>query len=85
MQDMMKMYSMGTGFDEDMFGGGETLVLNASNSLVKYVYDHKDEEGVDIFCKQLYDLAMISHKPLKPEAMTEFIERSNEILLRLTK
>lgn len=35
MQDMMKMYSMhGMGMDPSMFGGSETLVLNANNALV---------------------------------------------------
>ena len=86
MQDMMKMYSLGgAGLDDDMFGDGETLVLNSNNDLVKYVFEHKDDESVNMFCEQLYDLAMISHKPLKPEAMTKFIARSNEILLKLTK
>ena len=86
MQDMMRMYSMnGMGMDMDMFGGGETLVLNAGNQLVQYVFEHKDEEGVSLFCEQLYDLAMISHKPLAPEAMTKFISRSNEILMKLSE
>lgn len=84
MQDMMKMYSM-YGGGADMFGGGETLILNANNSLVQYVFDHKDEEKTDLFCEQLYDLAMISHKPLEAEAMTKFIKRSNEIMNMLTK
>ena len=35
--------------------------------------------------EQLYDLAMISHKPLDPEAMTKFIARSNEIMMVLAK
>ena len=86
MQDMMKMYSMnGMGMNDDMFGGGETLVLNAENALVQYVFEHKEEEGVGLFCEQLYDLAMISHKPLAPEAMTRFIARSNEIMMALAK
>ena len=87
MQDMMKMYSaggMGMGMD-DMFGDAETLILNSSNKLVQYILENKDAENVDIFCKQLYDLAMIANKPLKPEAMTEFIARSNEIMMLLTK
>jgi len=86
MQDMMRMYSMnGMGMDMEMFGGGETLVLNAGNQLVQYVFEHKDEESVSLFCEQLYDLAMISHKPLAPEAMTKFIARSNEILVKLSE
>ena len=43
MQDMMKMYSMhGMGMDPSMFGGSETLVLNANNALVQYIFEHKD-------------------------------------------
>ena len=61
MQDMMKMYSMhGMGMDPSMFGGSETLVLNANNALVQYIFEHKDSEHVPTFCKQLYDLAMIA-------------------------
>ena len=86
MQDMMKMYSAGgMGMDDDMFGGGETLVLNSSNKLVQYILDNKEGEHTDMFCKQLYDLAMIANKPLKAEAMTEFIARSNEIMLLLAE
>ncbi len=84
MQDMMKMYNM-YGMDPNMFGGNnETLVLNANNKLVKYVLANKDSENVPMICEQLYDLAMISHKPLSPEAMTRFIKRSNDILMMLT-
>ncbi len=36
MQDMMKMYNM-YGMDPSMFGGQETLVLNANHPLVKYL------------------------------------------------
>ena len=68
-----------------MFGETQTLVLNVNNQLVKYILDNKDSEDVKLFCEQLYDLAMISNKPLEPEAMTKFIERSNEIMLKLAK
>jgi len=37
---------------------------------------------VDLIVRQLYDLAMISHKPLPTEQMTKFIERSNLLLER---
>ena len=85
MQDMMKMYSMG-GAGMDMFGGqGETLVLNANNKLVQYILANKEAENVNLFCEQLYDLAMLAHKSLAPEAMTKFVERSNEIMLLLAK
>ena len=82
MQDMMKMYNM-YGMDPSMFGGNETLVLNVNNKLVQYILDHKDGEHVPMFCKQLYDLAMLSNQPLSPEAMTAFINRSNEVMMIL--
>ena len=87
MQDMMKMYSAGGmgGMDMSMFGGGETLVLNSSNKLVQYILENKDGEYVDMFCKQLYDLAMLAHKPLSAQEMTDFIARSNEIMMLLAK
>ena len=85
MQDMMKMYSMGDGMDMGMFGGGETLVLNSANKLVQYLLEKPEGEHVNLFCKQLYDLAMIAHRPLPAEEMTEFVARSNEIMMLLAQ
>ena len=84
MADMMRMYGMGMGMPgmDDM---GETLVLNVNNNLVKYIIDNPQGDNVNMFCEQLYDLARISHAPLKPEQMTSFINRSNAILELLTK
>ena len=84
MQDMMKMYNM-YGMNPDMMPSNETLVLNANNELVKYILNNKDSQNVPMICQQLYDLAMLSHKPLSPEEMTNFVTRSNEILMLLTK
>ena len=80
MQEMMKMYNM-YGMDPSMFGTDVTLVLNANHPLVQYVLKNKDGEHVPMFCKQLFDLAMLSNKPLNPEEMTAFINRSNEIMM----
>ena len=84
MQDMMRMYSVG-GMGEMPDMGGETLVLNLNNELVKYLLDNKKSENADLFCKQLYDLALISNRPLAPDKMSEFILRSNEIMSMLAK
>ena len=84
MQDMMKMYSM-PGMNADMFGDNVTLVLNYNNKLVQYILNNKDSENVPMMCEQLYDLALISHKPLSPEEMTKFVNRSNEIMMLLAK
>ena len=84
MQEMMRMYSMGGGMDPSMFGGnGETLVLNSNHPLVQYVLENKEGETVDKICQQLYDLAKLSHGSLTPERMTNFITRSNEIMMVL--
>ena len=84
MQEMMKMYGM-SGMDPSMFGTNATLILNANHPLVEYVVEHKDGENTEMFCHQLYDLAMLAHKPLSPEEMTEFVKRSNEIMMKLAK
>ena len=84
MQEMMKMYGM-SGMDPSMFGTDASLILNANHPLVEYVVAHKDGENTEMFCHQLYDLAMLAHKPLSPEEMTEFVKRSNEIMMKLAK
>ena len=84
MQDMMKMYNM-YGMDPGMFGGQETLVLNISHPLVKYLAENQKSAHAEMICQQLYDLAMLSHKQLSPDEMTKFVQRSNEILMLLTK
>ena len=84
MQDMMKMYGM-MGMDPGMFGSDATLVLNVNHPLVKYVLNNKEGEHTALFCKQLYDLALLGNKPLNPEEMTAFINRSNEIMMLLAK
>lgn len=82
MQDMMKMYGM-MGMDPSMFGTNLTLILNANNELVKYLMNNADSENAPLFCEQLYDLAVLSHEQLNPEAMTKFVERSNKIMMLL--
>ena len=84
MQEMMKMYGM-AGMDPSMFGSQGTLILNANHPLVQYVVEHKEGEHTGVICKQLYDLAMLAHKPLNPEEMTAFVKRSNDIMMLLTK
>ena len=84
MQDMMKMYSM-PGMDFGMNKEGETLILNANNQLVEYVLEHQDGDNVNIICEQLYDLALLQQAPLQPDAMTKFVNRSNKIMMLLTK
>ncbi len=85
MQEMSKMFG---GMDMGhMFPKEQTLVLNSSNKLVKALLDlkEKDErkEDVKLVSEHIYDLAMMSHQTLGPEAMAKFIQRSNEILMKV--
>jgi molecular chaperone HtpG len=85
MQEMSIMYGMAN----MAMPSDETLVLNTGNNVVKLLLDIKDDsekkEETQLLCKQIYDLAMMSHKPLNNEAMTEFIARSNKIMEMLAK
>ena len=87
MQEMSRMFG---GMDvRGMFPEEHTLVLNRKNSLIKSILKLKNaedrKEDVNMICQQVYDIAMMSHKQLDPEAMTRFIERSNRILERLVQ
>ena len=88
MQEMSKMFG-GMGAMPDMFKSEETLVLNRTNGLVgKLLSLSADEARTDdaaLICEQLYDLAMMSHKPLESDAMNAFVTRSAKILERLAE
>ena len=83
MQEMSKMFGGGMAMP-GMFQDELTLVLNRNHNLVKILLVIKDEadraSDVDLMARHLYDLAMLSHKPLPTEQMTAFIERSNKLL-----
>ena len=85
MRDMMKMYNM-YGMDPSMFGSeGETLVLNVNHKLVQYVLNNGEGELTEKICQQLYDMASLTHGSLSAERMTNFISRSNEIMMFMTE
>ena len=85
MAEMMKMYAM-NGMSMGDFGNeGQTLILNANHPLVEYVLEHEDGDNTKMIYEQLYDLARIQNAPLEGDAMTKFIQRSNEIMMILTK
>ena len=84
MQEMSRAYGGGM---QEMFENQETLVLNNNSKLVQTLFAIKDDparkEDADMVTMQIYDLAMMSHKPLSNEQMTKFIERSNSLLERV--
>jgi len=87
MQDLSVLF--GRSDLKGMFPDEEILVLNAGNPLVQAVLKLSDrperKESLDLICRHLYDLAMLSHKQLEPAAMTEFIARGNKILMMLAQ
>ena len=64
----------------------QTLVVNDNNALMRLLpslnANEDNKADIELICRQVYDLAMLGHEPLEPEEMTEFIDRSNELLLR---
>jgi molecular chaperone HtpG len=40
---------------------------------------------VHLICNHIYDLALITQKSFDPAAVRAFVQRSNEVLTRLTR
>lgn len=81
-EEMSKFY--GNAFGAGTLPKDHTLIVNVNNgiinSLAKMAEDESKADDVKVICQHVFDLAMMSHKQLEPEAMTRFIERSNMIL-----
>jgi len=89
MQEMSKMFGGMGAMPSDMFKSDETLVLNRTNRLVARLLTLADDDtradDASLICAQLYDLAMMSHRPLDSDAMNAFVSRSAKILEKLAK
>ena len=72
--DMTKMF--GNAFTKQNY----TLVLNTDNDIINRIENIEDTNKKELICKQIYDIARVCHNPLTTEEMTDFIERSSEIL-----
>lgn len=80
--------SFGGGMDmASMFPNEETLVLNLRNPLIMRLMEldgeSAREEDVTFAARQIFDLAMIAHKPLDGQAMADFLDRSNQLLSKM--
>ncbi len=85
MQDMFKSYGM-KHMDPKMFPSEEVLVLNRKHPLVQFILrDDADSDLKELVIRQVYDLALMSHKPLTSEEMTAFIQRSNTLMKRMVQ
>jgi len=72
---------------KNMFPTEETLVINLNNKLIKAIAENVDnkekEEELKLLVKQIYDIALLSMKPLEPDALTAFIERSIKLMEKI--
>ena len=86
MQEMQKMYAM-YGMDMGELGKkDQSLVLNAGNKLVTRLSSGEfdgDEALKENVVRQLYDMALLQRNGLSAAEMTEFIRRSQELMMKL--
>jgi molecular chaperone HtpG len=66
-----------------------TLVVNTAHPLIQNLQalaeEGRDPELVNLICNHIYDLALITQKSFDPAAVRAFVQRSNEVLTRLTR
>lgn len=82
MQEMYKSYGQQFSAMSSMFNDEYTFIVNKNSELIKKL-TNADEKDAELITKHIYDLAMMSLKPLGAEQMTEFIQRSNMLLEKL--
>ena len=81
MKELYRMY--GQNF---MLPDRYTLVLNRRNSTVQVLAERDPEDEMTVMlCRQLYDLARMSAKPLEAEEITEFLKRSQKLVAMAAK
>jgi len=85
-RDMARTF--GKNFRADVFPEEETLVLNINNPVVSNILklygDENRKADALLAASYIYDLAVLNHRQLDPDSMVKFIEKSNDILCRLT-
>ena len=82
MQEMYKSYGQQFAGMQNMFHDDFTLVLNTNNALIQKL-PSLAEDDAKLVCEHIYDLAMLSNRPLPPEQMTKFIARNNQLLSKI--
>jgi molecular chaperone HtpG len=63
----------------------KTFVVNTNNKLITDLFGLKDKDPdlAKNIVEQVYELSLLSQKELEPTQMSQFIQRSNEILEKL--
>ncbi len=83
MEEMQKMYG---GMNlPNMPKPEETLIINANNPLVNKALNAENTELKDLVCKNIVDMAKLSHNTLNGDDKAAFLERNSEIMNMLLK
>ena len=88
MDDMMQMYRMANGAEDDMPSMLElTLLLNTDAPLIVKIADMaaNGNEKAEELAAYIYRLALLSHRKLTPTEMQEFLTESYRLLDELAK
>lgn len=93
LQEMTAMMQQKTmNFPED-----HVLIINTGHPLIENIYQlskssiiqeggtSPNAELVTLMCNHVYDLALMALKPFTADSMKAFVDRSNQVLTRLTK
>ena len=80
MGDMQAAYGM-EGFDAMQ---GANLVLNLTNPVISGFLSQPAEKQV-LIAHQVYYIAMLSYKTLKPDELSDFVEKSTKLLFDFSK
>ncbi len=87
MEEMTKQFGGGMGLPGTNTEG--TLMVNQNSPLIEKLLnisaDESRKEDVDLICRHVYDLALLSHKPLDAAQMAEFIDRSSKMMEKLAQ
>ena len=80
MAEMGGMYGMG---EMDPMNGA-VLVLNLTNPVISGLLNQPAEKQ-EVVVNQIYYLAMLAYKPLKPEELSDFVTKTTELLFNYCK
>lgn len=82
MEDMMKMYRMSGGEDEESYKMPQesTLILNSGNSLIRKLGESIDSESSEAAARQIYKLAVLSQRQLTADELKSFLYDSFDII-----
>lgn len=81
---MLRLHREGMSDAPNLFDS-HTYVINTNNHLWKAIYqiDKKEPDLAKELVREMYDLSLLSQREMLPEALNEFVGRSNQLLGKL--